>query len=224
MNLSSYLYDTSLYNMGRLADTELAKQRMANDLAVKQEQAQGQAIGGLVGTVLGAGKGLYDQYNARENSSDAARGFQSRADFNALTDSSKPVESRLADTSRFNDPGYAEAIKQNTQNIGPVSDAYKRGVDRSNALREEMANATQYQPRLSYRQQLFVDNPGLAADPRSGATAVPGGIDVNGTSVKEVSNDPNRDYEALLAKDLDQVYMPAYDRLRAFSLGRSGRY
>lgn len=163
MNLTSTLSRIGMANTEALGRTEFAKQRMQNELALKQEEAQGQAIGGLLGTAIGAGVGMYQDYQKGQQSADATRGFEARKGF--------------ADQVTNAETAGKEGIAEN--NI-PVSPATQRGLDRSAAWRAEAAGATQETPRLSYTKNLT------------------GGMDV-----REVRNDPARDWENLTAKDVE---------------------
>lgn len=164
MNLSSYLARTAMANTEALGKTEVAKQRMQNELAVKQEEAQGQAIGGLTGALLGVGAGAYKKYNADQESQDALRGFEARKGF----------DDRLIDTA-------AQGKADLAANVGPVSSAYQSGLDRTAALRAEMADATQTLPRISQTNGLF-----------------------SGPQIREVPNDPMRDWSKLTTEDAEK--------------------
>lgn len=156
MNLTNYLSRVAMANTEALGRTEMAKQRMEQELARKQEEAQGQAIGGLAGAVLGAGIGAYQKYNAGEESADALRGFQSRADFNEMA----------------NRPSAEKEV------VDSFSPAAKQAVGLNQAFRQEAAAATEALPRISQTKGLF-----------------------SKPEVREVRNDPVRDWEKLNAED-----------------------
>lgn len=199
MNLSSYLARTAMANTEALGRTEMAKQRMQNELAVKQEEAQGQAIGGLTGALLGAGVGAYQKYNAGQESQDAVRGFEARKEYGTLTDNNLPVGARIAQTQG---PTYAADVAERTAPPkaivdptgalarpagmkagtveGPVSAAYANGVSRSNDWRANAAGATSDLPRISRTNGL-----------------------VSGPEAREVPNSPTRDWEKLIKEDAE---------------------
>lgn len=248
MNLSSYLTSIGAQNMDELARTDMWRQHIANQLAMEQEAAQGQAIGGLVSAGLGAAAGLYAKYNKAENSADALRGFQARKDFANVTDSAVPVDTRIANEgqrlygdgpgtsalvnervaapSQLSEPAITRPAGMNSGTLGgPMSEAYKSGIARSNNWRDEAAAATGTLPRLSYRHQLVNDNPDLPAG--GGAAAVPGGMRVHGMEAKYVPNDPVADYEKLLSDDVKKLFLSdgsTYDRALDFSNSRIRRY
>lgn len=203
MNLSSYLARTAMANTEALGRTEMAKQRMQNELALKQEEAQGQAIGGLTGAVLGAGVGAYQKYNEEQESHDALQGFEARKEYGTLTDNNLPVGDRISQTYGQEAKGLVDS-RTVDPNMGPMTKAYSKGVDRSNDWRSEAAAATGYLPRVSQTGSIL-----------------------GGRNVEEVANTPTRDFEKLQADDMEKLFLSndsTYDRLRGFSLGRTRRF
>lgn len=178
MNLSSYLARTAMANTEALGRTEIAKQRMQTELAQKQEEAQGQAIGGLAGAVLGAGVGAYQKYNAGQESADALRGFQARKDYGTLTDNSLPVDTRV---NNVYGPGVAGAVAEETSAMPKGTSMLKPEAQaRERSFQDAAAEAVGLTPRIGYTDNLFT-----------------------GRQVREVPNDPVRDWQKLTTDDAE---------------------
>lgn len=70
-----------LSNLVALGDTENKRRWAEYERGQKESAAQGQAIGGLVGSVVGLGKGAYKSYKAGEQQADVRNAEAARSQF-----------------------------------------------------------------------------------------------------------------------------------------------
>lgn len=84
MNVGGYGQNIKLIGLRHLLDqgnTESERLRLQQEMNALNSKARGKAIGGVVGSVLGAGKGLYDDYRAGELQADVKNAEAARDQF-----------------------------------------------------------------------------------------------------------------------------------------------
>lgn len=149
MNNVGFKYGTmGLGNLSRLAETERLRRAFEYEMSAKNAEAQGKAVGSLIGTGVGVLKGAYDDYQQGEKDADVQRGVQARKDYGVLTDTNKPAMGRVREV--YGDE-VADVVAERTQlPVGLRQTMKDKGMLRgAKEMHDEMADLVALRPRIS---------------------------------------------------------------------------
>lgn len=149
MNNVGFKYGVmGLENLSRLANTERLRREFEYEMDAKNAEAQGKAIGSLIGTGVGLAKGAYDDYSQRETDADVQRGVKARKEYGVMTDTNKPARGRVREV--YGDE-VADVVAERTQPPVGIRQTMKdKGMLRgAREMHGEMADIVALEPRIS---------------------------------------------------------------------------
>ena len=155
-----------------LGNMESRRRQAQTEMDRLNAQAQGAAIGSLVGTGVGMIKGGYDAYKQDQVDQDVERGIQARKEYGVLTDTKKPATQRISEVYGSD---VADVVKERADSPPDLlREMHNKGLRAGRgSMHRDMADVVKLEPRVSQTKGIL-----------------------GGTDTQLVSNNPWRDFHA----------------------------